>query len=138
MNIFQLMADALHLSSFLLLIHYIHKNKSVQDLSYRTQEMYLIVFSFRYLDLLFSYISIYNTIFKIFFISATSYLIYLIKYKKPYSLGYDPKADSFNHYFLIYPIVLIITIIFHVNNHHHYYEYLWSFSIWLEAFAIIP
>ena len=80
-------------------------------------------------------------VFKILFLSATAYLIYLVKMKKPYCLGYDPKADNFNHYLFIYPPVLILTIIFHVTTRstsYYHFEYFWSFSIWLEAFAIIP
>lgn len=83
--------------------------------------------------------SLYNTCFKILFISATSYIIYLIKVKKPYCLGYDPKADNFNHYLFIYPSVLIITILFHIHKARYaWFDYCWTFSIWLEAVAILP
>ena len=84
--------------------------------------------------------SAYNTIFKLLFLSATGLLIYLIKFKKPYCLGYDPKLDNLNHYLFIYLPVLIITILFHVTARTSYmhFEYFWSFSIWLEAFAIVP
>lgn len=60
--------------------------------------------------------------------------------KKPFSLGYDSKSDNLNHYLFIYPGVLILTIIFHIASFksHFYFEYFWSFSIWLEAFAIVP
>ena len=102
--------------------------------------MYLLVFLARYMDLFSVYISLYNTCFKIMFISATAYIITLIKFKKPYCMGYDPKSDSFNHYLFIYPAVLLVTFLFHLGNPHSYlaYEYFWSFSVWLEAVAIIP
>jgi ER lumen protein retaining receptor len=60
--------------------------------------------------------------------------------KKPYCLGYDSKSDSFNHYVLIYLPALILTVLFHISSsqEHYYFEYFWSFSIWLEALAIIP
>ena len=94
----------------------------------------------RYMDLFLYFISYYNTIFKLLFMGATAYIIYLIKIKKPYCLGYDPNSDSFNHYLFIYPTVLIITILFHVSSKYKYvwFEYMWSFSIWLEAVAIVP
>ena len=109
-------------------------------MSYRTQEMYLVVFMTRYMDLFLYYISLYNTVFKILFIAATSYIIYLIRAKKPFCLGYDPKTDSLNHYLFIYPVVLLVTVVFHLSSRKEYlyYEYLWSFSVWLEAVAIIP
>ena len=140
MNIFQFIADMLHLGSFLLIINQIRKTRSVQELSYRTQEIYFLVFLTRYMDLFLYYISAYNTIFKILFLSATASLIYLIKFKRPYCLGYDAKCDNFNHYLFIYPGVLLITVLFHVTSKTTYYhfEYFWSFSIWLEAFAIVP
>ena len=102
--------------------------------------MYLIIFLTRYMDLFTVYISLYNTVFKIVFITATAYIISLIKFKKPYSFGYDGKTDSFNHYLFLYPPVLVITILFHLGNPTSYltYEYFWSFSVWLESVAIIP
>lgn len=68
------------------------------------------------MDLFLYYISLYNTVFKILFISLTSYIIFLTKIKKPYSLGYDAKSDSFNHYVLIYIPALILTVIFHISS----------------------
>jgi hypothetical protein len=53
-------------------------------LSCKTQEMYLLVFCIRYLDLFMYFISLYNTCMKVFFISATAFTIYLMRYKKPY------------------------------------------------------
>ncbi len=102
--------------------------------------MYLVVFVARYMDLFLYYISLYNTVFKILFISATSYIIYLIRFKRPFCLGYDPKSDSLNHYLFIYPAVLLVTIVFHLSSRqqYYYYEYFWSFSVWLEAVAIVP
>ena len=102
--------------------------------------MYLLVFITRYMDLFTRFISIYNTVFKVLFIAATAYIIFLIKFKRPFCIGYDSKTDSFNHYLFLYPPVLVVTILFHLGNPHSYlnYEYLWSFSVWLEAVAIVP
>lgn len=53
-------------------------------LSSKTQEMYLLVFCVRYLDLFMYFISMYNTLMKFFFISSSAYIIYLMRYRKPY------------------------------------------------------
>lgn len=53
-------------------------------LSCKTQEIYLIVFCMRYSDLFMYYVSLYNTLMKIFFISATAFIIFMIRFKKPY------------------------------------------------------
>ena len=53
-------------------------------LSCKTQEIYLIVFCMRYIDLFMYYISLYNTLMKIFFISSSALIIYLMRFKKPF------------------------------------------------------
>ena len=112
MNIFRFIADMLHLAAILILMYRIKKSRncigkyneavtiaiiflsfneidSVTNtfsigLSCKTQEMYLLVFCVRYLDLFMYFISLYNTMMKIFFISSTAFIIYLMRYKKPY------------------------------------------------------
>ena len=38
----------------------------------------------RYLDLFMYFVSVYNTLMKVFFISSTAYIIFLMRFKKPY------------------------------------------------------
>ena len=143
MNILQLIADNLHLLSFLIIIAKVHKSKTVQELSYRTFEIYFVVFLTRYANIFSIWISAYTLTYKILFLSATGYLIFLIRVKKPYKLGYNPLLDNFPHYFFLYPLALTIAVLFHISASTYrysfkYFEYFLSFSIWLEAFAIIP
>lgn len=56
--------------------------------------MYLIVFCVRYLDLFMYYISLYNTFMKIFFIGSTAFIIYLMRYKKPYCSVSDISTNT--------------------------------------------
>jgi ER lumen protein retaining receptor len=114
MNIFQFAADMLHLYSVLLLILKIRSTKNVLGISYRSQEIYMVVFVMRYWDLFLYWVSLYNFVMKIFFLTATAYTIYLMKKKKPYCLvilillkSYDNINDSFNHYYFIYPCKII-------------------------------
>lgn len=51
MNIFRLLGDLAHLASFLLLLLRLRERKSAVGISLKTQELYLIVFCARYLDL---------------------------------------------------------------------------------------
>lgn len=94
-----------------------------------------MVFLTRYLDILFGWRSLYVLIMKVIFISITSYTIYLMRRKKPYNLSYDRESDSLPHYFL-YLGALVLAIIIHKSLHP--LEFIWSFSVWLEAFAILP
>ena len=83
-NLFQLTGDLLHLLSFVIIVYKIHRDKKCNGVSAKTQEIYLIVFCARYMDLFFTYISAYNTIMKILFIAITLYILYLMHLKVPY------------------------------------------------------
>ena len=50
-------------------------------ISFKTQALYVAVFSTRYLDLFYNFISVYNTFMKIVFIASASYTLYLMRYK---------------------------------------------------------
>jgi hypothetical protein len=52
---------------------------SHEGLSYRTQELFFIVFLTRYIDMFFGWKTLYVFIMKIVFISLTGYTIYLMK-----------------------------------------------------------
>ena len=136
MDFFRLIADTLHLIAIILLIFRIRKTRNCIGLSYRTQEMFLVTFWFRYLDLFIYYVSLYNTLMKILYVSATVYTIYLMRKKRPYCGTYDKAADDFNHYVFIYPGVLVMTIFVHSKL--NVVNFLWSFSLWLEAVAFVP
>lgn len=136
MDIFQLVGDFLHLIAILMLVLKISATKNVIGthsinrigLSYKTQEIFLVVFLSRYLDIIFGWKSLYAFLMKIIFISVTSYTIYLMRFKKPYYLSYDRESDSFPHYYL-YIVSLFLAIIIHKSLNP--IDFLWSFSIWL-------
>mmetsp|Transcript_9961 Transcript_9961/g.11310 ORF Transcript_9961/g.11310 Transcript_9961/m.11310 type:complete len:157 (-) Transcript_9961:47-517(-) len=73
---------------------------------------------------------------KILYLGATCYTIYLMRRKRPYCGTYDKAADDFNHYIYIYPAVLVTTLVIHSKM--NIIDFLWSFSLWLEAVAFIP
>lgn len=52
MDVFQLIGDFLHLIAVLMLLLKILANKNVIGISYRTQEMYMVVFITRYSDMI--------------------------------------------------------------------------------------
>ena len=43
--------------------------------------LYVVVFVSRYLDLFFRFISVYNSVMKLFFIGSSCYILYLMKFK---------------------------------------------------------
>ncbi|KAH8582000.1 ER lumen retaining receptor plus 4 or more transmembrane domains [Cryptosporidium sp. chipmunk genotype I] len=136
MNGFRLCGDMLHLLSIFLLLKKLRKSKSCLGISCKMQEIYLIVFCSRYIDLLWSFVSVYNTLMKVIFIASTSYCIYLMRYQIPISRTYDSNADSFPyHKYLILPALFLGFI---TSERWIVSEILWSFSIWLESVAILP
>jgi len=136
MNIFRLCGDMLHLASIILLLFKLHKSKSCVGVSCRMQEMYAIVFICRYLDLFWSFISIYNTVMKITFITLTLYLVYLMRFKPPVSQTYDRNTDGFAYEKYLIPPCLLIALF--TCEEYSVPEVLWTTSIWTESVAIIP
>ena len=76
-------ADLMHLLSFLIILYKLLSQKNCDKVSLKTQEIYLIVFCSRYLDLFMYFINLYNTTMKVLFISATALIIFLMRYGKP-------------------------------------------------------
>ena len=97
--------------------------------------MYLAVFLTRYIDLFLGWKTLYLFLMKVMFIALTAYTMYLMRIKKPYCLSYDREADSFPHYYL-YLASLFLAVIIHKSLNP--IDFIWSFSIWLEALSILP
>eukprot|EP00331_Platyophrya_macrostoma_P034215 CAMPEP_0176456736 /NCGR_PEP_ID=MMETSP0127-20121128/31473_1 /TAXON_ID=938130 /ORGANISM="Platyophrya macrostoma, Strain WH" /LENGTH=218 /DNA_ID=CAMNT_0017846767 /DNA_START=37 /DNA_END=693 /DNA_ORIENTATION=- len=137
-NLFRLTGDIIHLLSFVILIQKIRRSKNCLGLSLKTQELYLTVFLTRYLDIYYywSYQTYYLFFMKLLFIGCTAYTIYLMKFEKPYCLSYDPTGDDFPHWKVLIPGAMIAALIIHRDW--TFLDYLWSFSIWLEAVTIFP
>jgi ER lumen protein retaining receptor len=108
----------------------------LSGVSCRTQEIYLIVFVARYLDLFWLYVSLYNTIMKIFFIISTGWLIYTMRIKPPVSTTYDRNADNFQYEKWLLPPCALLALI--TTAEYSISEILWTMSIWLESVAIFP
>jgi len=133
MNVFRLFADLMHLASIFILLIKIYKNKSAAGISFKTQVLYVVVFCTRYLDLFTNFVSIYNTVMKIFFISSAIYIVYLMKVK--YQATWQPSLDTFKIEYLVVPSA-VLALIF--NHKFTIMEVLWTFSIYLESVAILP
>ncbi|ROW00617.1 hypothetical protein VSDG_03280 [Cytospora chrysosperma] len=132
LNIFRIMADFSHLGSILILLHKMIDMKSCSGISFKSQALYLLVYVTRYLDL-FQTNSIYNILFKIAFIGAQGYIIYLMT--TAYKPTNDPNVDTFRvQYLLAGAAVLAILLPYKYTLS----EILWAFSIWLESVAIMP
>jgi len=131
MNLFRLVGDLLHLASIIMLLLKIKTHKSCAGISLKSQELYALVFTTRYVDLFDS--SLYNGVMKIIFLATSYSIVYMMRYK--YKHTYDKEHDSFRVLFLIVPSA-VLALAFPPTW--EWTEVLWAFSIFLEAVAIMP
>ncbi|KAF8878043.1 HDEL sequence binding protein [Mucidula mucida] len=133
MNLFRLIGDMSHLASILILLHKIKTSRSCRGISFKTQALYVGVFVTRYLDLFTHWVSLYNFLMKLFFISSSCFTLYLMRYR--YRPTHDPSIDTFRIEYILGPSFLL-SLIF--NYKFTVFEVLWSFSIFIESVAILP
>ncbi|KXS19880.1 ER lumen protein retaining receptor [Gonapodya prolifera JEL478] len=122
-----------HLASILILILKIVATKSVAGISFKTQLLYLLVFVTRYLDLFSSYVSLYNSVMKVFFIASAGWIVYAMAFR--YKATWDSAKDSFRFEILLAGAT-ILALIF--KYEFTMLEVSWAFSVYLEAVAILP
>lgn len=133
MNVFRLLGDLSHLLAIIILLLKIWKTRSCAGISGKSQILFAVVYTTRYLDLVTTYISAYNTFMKVIFI-ATSYATIFLMYIK-FKATYDHNHDTFRIEFLLLPALVLA---FLINHELTVLEVLWTFSIYLESVAILP
>lgn len=133
MNIFRITGDLSHLLAMIMLLWKMWKSQTCAGISGKSQLLFALVFSTRYLDLFSSFISVYNTSMKIVFLLCSYFTIYMI-YRK-LRKTYDSENDTFRMEFLLVPV---IGLSFLENYEFAPLEIFWTFSIYLEAVAILP
>lgn len=129
MNLFRLAGDVSHLLAIVILLLKINKSKSCSGISGKTQLLFALVFTTRYIDLFTVYISAYNSVMKCVYLMcsyATCYFIYF-KFKQTY----NSDNDKFRIEFVLVPAA---GLAFLVNHHFEAIEILghspstWSLS----------
>ncbi|XP_063229518.1 ER lumen protein-retaining receptor-like [Bacillus rossius redtenbacheri] len=133
-NIFLILGDFFHVISFFILFIKVFKTRSTRGISCKMFILFVLVFITRYLDLPMYIISVYNTVMKVLFITMSCVMVYLIhiKFSQVKDAG---AADNFRVERLIIPALVLALF---VNHRISFLEVLWSFSIFLEAVAILP
>ncbi|PNY12597.1 er lumen protein retaining receptor-like protein, partial [Trifolium pratense] len=106
-----------------------------RGVSLKTQELYALVFAARYLDIFTNYISLYNTVMKLIFLGSSFSIVWYMRYHKIVRRSYDKDQDTFRHYFLVLPCLVLALLI---NEKFTFKEVMWTFSLYLEAVAILP
>ncbi len=138
MNIFRFAGDMFHVASILVLLLRLRVSKNAIGVSIKTQELYLVVFVARYLDLFTTYYSLYNSLMKILYISATGYIIYMVKETEPFKTNYDKAQDSFLHWQFAVAPCAVLSLVTTIVSGFEIMDLFWYLSIYLEALAIVP
>lgn len=133
MNIFRLLGDLSHLTAIIILLLKIWKTRSCSGISGKSQILFALTYTTRYLDLVTNFVSLYNTTMKVVFLAASYATIWLIYMK--FRATYDHNHDTFRIEFLLIPVTVLSLI---VNHEFTLMEILWTWSIYLEAVAILP
>ena len=76
-------------------------------ISLNTQELYVIVFLTRYLDLFTMYNSLYQIAVKLVFVGTSIGIVWYMRYHKVVKQTYSNDEDTFRHYFLILPCFVL-------------------------------
>lgn len=142
MNIFRFAGDMSHVFSIIVLLLRLRVAKNAQGISVRTHELFLVVFVTRYLDLFTTFYSIYNSVMKVLYIGTTALIIFAIRFQEPICSTYDKAQDTFLHWkFAVAPCLVVACITYFLGRGFEDFdimELLWTFSIYLEAIAILP
>lgn len=140
-NIFRLLGDFSHVASFAFLLFRLSSAGNCAGISLKTQEIYLLLFICRYVDLFTNFISLYNTVMKCIFISTMAYIVYMMRVSLKASCSPEPEGTKLA-YGLV-PACAFLAIVLNDHNvsdsyFHCFQSFLWAFSIYLEAIAIVP
>jgi len=131
-NFFRYVGDYLHLFGIIILIATIAKNKSVAGISRGTQVLYFLVFVTRYLDLFDHTQTTYLVVFKLTYIFTAAAILgcFYVLHQT-----YQRVNDTCNLSVIIFPCITAALLL---TNEYSILEILWTFSEFVEGFAMVP
>lgn len=131
-NIFRYLGDYIHLFGVIALLGTLFKNQSCVGISHKTQIMYFLIFMTRYLDLFAHNQSAYLVFFKLTYMITSAIVLLIFWY---WSATHEKRKDTCNIFVIILPC---ITAAFLLTSEYSALEVLWTFSEFLEGFAMVP
>lgn len=131
-NYFRYIGDYLHLFGVFVLLFILIRNRSCQGISRSTQILYFIVFITRYLDLIDHSQTAYLVFFKLTYIITA--IIVLAIFQK-YQNTYERQKDTCSLAVIFVPCFTASILL---ANEISALEMLWTFSQFLEGFAMVP
>lgn len=153
---FRLLGDALHCLGILGFIIIVVWKGNAAGVSLKSQQLYLLVFLLRYVDLVTTFYSWYNTFMKLYYILATVLIVYYLTSKEPAKSTYAPNQDTMNIWLLIISSAMFGMTIHLVGSgvvdirggsgqefevhleHYSWMSFFWTYSVCLEPLAMLP
>jgi ER lumen protein retaining receptor len=131
-NVFRYVGDYMHLFGIIILLTTIAKNKSVAGISRSTQVLYFLVFVTRYLDLFDHSQTTYLVVFKVTYIFSACIILACFYVMNQ---TYQRVNDTVNIGMIIIPCLTASLLL---TNEYSLLEVLWTFSEFVEGFAMVP
>lgn len=142
MNLFRMVGDMCHVWSTVVIARRLVREKNAHGISLKSQELYLVVFVARYLDLFTTFYSLYNSCLKILYIASTAAVLVAIRCTPSLRSTCDTARDTFQHWkYLALPSLFVAIAVHYTGSGLKYWdtmELLWTWSICLEPVAILP
>lgn len=131
-NVFRYLADFLHFGGMISGLAVVGSTRSVDGFSGKTQVLYQLVYFCRYLDIFTESQTLYLVFFKVTFNLVTATMLAMFwKFQRTYDAG----ADSCNLLIIVLPVAAAALLL---GSGSGVKEDLWTFSEFLEPFALLP
>lgn len=131
-NFFRYTADGVHTMGLLVCLAVLLRGRSqAEGISFKTQLLFLLVYTFRYINLFICRQFLYLVVFKVAFWSVTLAIVVLLLR----SHARRDRRDTCPVHFLIVPTVLATVLL---TSYESVVEALWILSQHLESFAMLP
>mmetsp|Transcript_17062 Transcript_17062/g.37012 ORF Transcript_17062/g.37012 Transcript_17062/m.37012 type:complete len:301 (-) Transcript_17062:37-939(-) len=148
MNFFRLCGDGAHQLAICLLLYQLIWKEDGRGISLKTQEIFLLLSVARYLDLFTLFYSLYNSVAKVFYITASLWIVKSLRFPSR-RMRHEQEDDIVPHCCgLILPSLILAILCGYFGSAWYSYSYsldgvsllevLWTYSIIQETTAMIP
>lgn len=133
---FRYVGDVTHLLALALCIGVVLRESGTDGVSFKTHLLFFIVFSARFLNIFFCEQSIYLILYKVLLWTGTLKVVIFM-----WALGSpSDKRDTLPLCVVLLPTLMLTFVfgVYSVEDHGLIVEFLWIFSMYLEAVAMLP
>ncbi|GFH54625.1 hypothetical protein CTEN210_11101 [Chaetoceros tenuissimus] len=138
MNIFRLVGDGCHILAVFLMLYQLEYVKDATDISILSQELLLITFVLRYLDIGTHFYSLYNTLVKMFYLWSAVAICAQFKLARGNIRDTMVENERIQKSFILIVAFIINIAALPYSFAFGFQGFMWGWSIVLEPAALIP